>query len=130
MADETKALVLLVHGSRDPGWIEPFEQMRKAVEDQAPETIVAIACLQFCEPTLETAIAELANQGVKSILVAPVFISALGHVLKDVPVVAARAKKRFPGLEIEVSPALGELPEVREAMRLGLVGLAQGKDMS
>ena len=75
---------------------------------------------------LKQAISELANQGVKTITVAPVFISARGHVLKDVPSEAARAKERFPGLEIELSPALGELPEVQKAMTQSLVAMAGG----
>ncbi len=121
MPEKKKGLVLLVHGSRDPGWMAPFEALRAAVAARLPHATVTIACLQFCTPTVEQALSALAQEGVTEIIVAPVFISALGHVLKDAPPQVEKARKKFPALKVTVSEAVGELQVVKDAMRDGLV---------
>ena len=72
---------------------------------------------------LTEAICELCAQGACSITVVPIFISALGHVLKDVPVEVEAARTRCPDINIEVSQAIGEMPEVQDAFRKALVSL-------
>jgi len=125
MSRGEKALVLLVHGSRDPGWMRPFLELAADVE-AASGARVSIACLQFCEPGLEQAVEELADEGVREILVVPVFISAQGHVLKDVPSELEAARNSFPGLRIELTEPLGEMPEVRAAFLQSLARTAKG----
>ena len=121
-----RGLVLLVHGSRDPEWVLPFEELAEQVRRESGGAMVALACLQFSGPTLEDALAALAERGVTRALVVPVFISARGHVLKDVPAAVAAVKKSHPRFEIEVSPALGELPEVREVFIRSIAALRNG----
>lgn len=125
-----KGLVLLVHGSRDPAWLRPFEDLRREAAAAAPGLRVGIASLQFSRPTLAEAIAEQAGAGVREIAVVPVFISVLGHVLKDVPAVVAEAREKFPRVAVTVTAAVGEQPELRAALRACLVRLAreQGSD--
>lgn len=125
MGDEKKGLILLVHGSRDASWMEPFFRMRDQVAAGAPGVTVGLACLQFCGPDLEEALCEMAEEGVRMVLVVPVFISALGHVLKDVPPQVESARSLFPDLEIEISPALGDQPEVSAAFRESILRLAK-----
>ena len=124
MSDDKKGLVLLVHGSRDPGWMVPFAELRDRVASKAPGARVIIACMQFGAPTVEEALSGLAREGIREIVVAPVFISALGHVRKDVPGQVEKARKKFPELKVTISPAVGELPEVQAALRDVLVRLA------
>jgi sirohydrochlorin cobaltochelatase len=117
MPNINKALILLVHGSKDPAWMEPFEKLREDVAERSPGVRVEIACLQFCGPDVKEAVSGIAEEGVTDIVIVPVFISARGHVLKDVPVAVEEAKKKFPDLKVSVTQALGETPEVMEAMR-------------
>jgi sirohydrochlorin cobaltochelatase len=123
-----KAVVLLLHGSKDPSWIRPFEELRTAIADKAPGTPVAMACLQFCPPTLEEAVSSLARDGIENIVVVPLFISTRGHVAKDVPVLVDKARKRFPAAQISVSRAVGEFPAVHQAMIDGIAAIASGRD--
>jgi sirohydrochlorin cobaltochelatase len=124
MAGTKKALALLVHGSRDPGWLEPFARLRDDVASRTAGVEVGLACLQFCHPTLAEEIDRLASRGAAEIVVVPIFISVRGHVLKDVPGVVEEARERFPGLTIRVSGAIGEQPEFEAAMRTSLVRMA------
>jgi sirohydrochlorin cobaltochelatase len=123
-----QGLILLVHGSRDAAWLAPFEALRAEAAAAAPGVRVGIACLQFCGPTLAEAIAEQAGAGVTAIAVVPVFISVLGHVLKDVPGVVAEARRKFPAVEVTVTAAMGEQPELQEAMRASLIRLAREQE--
>ena len=124
MSKAKKGMVLLVHGSRDPGWLTPFEDLRAEVEAASEGVRVGLACLQFSPPALAEAIAAIAGEGISEIGIVPVFISVRGHVLKDVPGVVAEARQKFPGLRLTVTEAGGEQAEVKAALRAGLVRLA------
>lgn len=124
MSETRKAVVMLVHGSRDPAWMAPFQELAHHVRRGSEDIMVAVACLQICSPSLDEAVAELVGKGAGKVRVVPVFISAKGHVLKDVPGAVGRARKRFPGLDIEVAGAIGEEPEVKDAMQRALIRVA------
>ncbi len=126
MSSPYDAMVLLVHGSRDPAWMEPFKNLRDEVAQASGDARVALACLSFCRPDLGECLESLASSGASRVLVVPVFISALGHVLKDVPEAVRKTRESFPSITIEVSPALGESSEVREAFKEALVRLRLG----
>lgn len=118
-----KAIVLLLHGSKDPSWIDPFMGLKDKISKKNPSARIATACLQFGSPTLEESISVLAVEGIKKIVVVPVFISTRGHVAKDVPVLVKKAKKKFPSIEISTSPAIGEFPAVQKAMIDGIAAI-------
>jgi sirohydrochlorin cobaltochelatase len=120
----SKAIVLFLHGSKDPSWIEPFLKLRDKVAASAPGSRIDFACLQFGSPTLEETVARLAAEGIKKIVVVPVFISTRGHVAKDVPALVRKAKQKFPGTDITVSPAVGDFPAVQKAMIDGIAAIA------
>lgn len=117
-------MILLVHGSRDEAWMEPFEAMAAAVAKRSPGVLVRIACLQFCAPDVEEAARELAAAGAERITIVPVFFSALGHVLRDVPGAVERARADFPDVPMTVAGTLGEQPEVTEAFVTALLRMA------
>ncbi|MBA4386622.1 MAG: cobalamin biosynthesis protein CbiX [Verrucomicrobia bacterium] len=125
MGQARRAVVLLLHGSRDAAWIEPFEEMRADIAARLPGVRVATACLQICPPTLDDTIGVLAGEGIGNVVVVPVFISTRGHVARDVPVLVEKARKRYPKMEISVSRAVGELPGVRESMINGIVAAGE-----
>lgn len=116
-----KAIVLLLHGSRDPAWLEPFEEMRAEVAVRSPGLRVATACLQVCKPTLDETVGVLAGEGITDVVVVPIFISTRGHVAKDVPELVAKSRALFPSVRITLTDPVGELPGVQEAMIAGIV---------
>lgn len=81
----TRWFVLLAHGSRDADWRRPLERLGELLEQRAPEAGVCLAYLQLAEPTLETALRSCRDQGGRTALVVPVFLSGGGHLLRDVP---------------------------------------------
>jgi len=116
-------IVLLAHGSPDARWRRPIEALARAVEGKGRG--VAVAYLQFCEPTLEQALRRCREAGGLSALVVPVFISGGGHLLRDVPGAVARAAEAVEGIAVRCSGALAEEPEVQQAMATAVLRLAE-----
>lgn len=115
-------LVLFGHGARDPRWADTIQAIAARVERLAPGVPVQVAFLEFMSPDLSGAVDALVAKGVDSIVVAPVFLAAGGHVLRDLPARLAEIAGRHPGLSVRVEPALGGLPSVLDAMASHCVG--------
>jgi sirohydrochlorin cobaltochelatase len=109
-----EAVVLFAHGSRDPQWARPFENLASSLRGllQAP---VALAYLESMTPTLAEAIDSLANK-VDSVRVVPVFLGAGGHVKEDLPRLVSAARARHPALKISIDAAIGDQASVIAAI--------------
>lgn len=125
MAPVEAWIVLLAHGSADARWRRPIEALARSIEARAHGQGVALAYLQFCEPTLEQALRRCRDGGGVSALVLPVFISGGGHLLRDVPEAVARAAQAAQGLSVRCAGALAEEPEVLEAMAAAALRLGR-----
>ncbi|MFO7564566.1 MAG: CbiX/SirB N-terminal domain-containing protein [Enhygromyxa sp.] len=115
MNDE-RALLLVAHGSPDPDWRRPLERL---VELLAAELGDAVALAYLAHPpSLDDAIASLAQAGHRRVLVVAALLSPGGrHVKRDIPEAVAAARVRFAELQIELAPgALGEDPQVIAAL--------------
>ncbi|MHC4986144.1 MAG: sirohydrochlorin chelatase, partial [Planctomycetota bacterium] len=111
------ALVLLAHGSRDPAWRSWFEQLASSLDVSLGRGRVRAAYLQFSSPTLLEAVTSAAEEGFRQIAVLPVFISAGGHVMKDVPAQVAAVEEQWSSLEITILPRIGEYKEFEQLVR-------------
>ena len=116
-------LVLFGHGARDPRWADTIRALAERLGARAPDLPVEAAFLEFLSPDLSEAVDRLVARGARSIVVAPVFLAAGGHVLRDLPDLLARTAARHPGLRVRTAPALGSLPGVVEAMAEACLGL-------
>src|SRR6266478_9325870 len=104
----TRGLILFAHGSREPGWAEPFEQLAARVRVTAPEAQVRLAFLELMEPDLTGAAAQLVSAGVDTIRVVPIFLGQGGHLRRDLPLLIDELRAQFPGAQFECAPAAGE----------------------
>jgi sirohydrochlorin cobaltochelatase len=114
-------LVLFAHGARDPRWAHTVEALAARVAALAPGMPVEPGYLELMEPDLAEAVRRLVEQGAREIVVVPVFLSAGGHVLRDLPAQLAALAPRHPAVSFRVEPALGSLPEVLDAMAAACV---------
>ena len=108
-----QVLILLAHGSRDPQWSRSFRRLASLLSKRF---LVKVAYLEFMRPSLDEAIASLATAGVRSIRVAPVFVGSGRHLKRDLAKKAAALRKQHKGVRITVERAIGEKPEVIEAL--------------
>jgi sirohydrochlorin cobaltochelatase len=111
-----EGIVLFAHGSREPGWAEPFEKISRELERRCPGVPVEVAYLELMKPSLDEAIASLAAAGARRVRVVPAFLGAGGHVKDDLPKLAAAARARHPAVEIVLEKALGERAQTIEAL--------------
>jgi len=113
----TECVVLLAHGSKDPRWRLPFEQILRVVQSQRGEDRVRLAYMEFIEPTLLDVARTCVENGVLRIRVLPLFLAMGAHLTTDIPRQADEARAQFPQLEIEVMRPLGEDPRLTRLMQ-------------
>ena len=112
----TSALILFAHGARAASWAVPFERLRDMAQTRMPDVPVVLAFLELMEPRLPSVVATLAQQGVHSVTVVPVFLGQGGHVLRDLPLMVDELRLSHPQIAFTVAGAVGEDPEVQRAM--------------
>jgi sirohydrochlorin cobaltochelatase len=110
-----RALILFSHGSPDPEWATPFIALQDMIAASRPGTPVTVAFLAPAKPAFEDVVAQLAQSGVREIVVAPVFLARGGHVKRDLPELVAQASAKY-GLAIRVLPSLGEVEVLLQSM--------------
>jgi sirohydrochlorin cobaltochelatase len=113
---DATALILFAHGARDPRWAEPLTRLAEVVHAQRPTVVVEPAFLELMQPDLPTVLDRLASDGHVRINLLPVFWSAGGHVIRDLPALMEASRLRNPGLNVAVLPVLSELPGVLDAV--------------
>lgn len=119
---DKKGIILFGHGARNPEWAAPFERIRSEILRQTPQAVVSLAFLELMQPTLPEAIDAQVAQGVDSVAVVPIFISAGSHVREDLPRLAAEAMAAHPGLQVDIAAPLGDAPAMIAAMADYAVG--------
>ena len=110
---ENSAIILLAHGSPDLRWKEPFE---KIVSNFSKKINIKLAYMDFIKPTFEDAVKELFDKNINQIKLLPLFMAGGGHVDRDIPKLVSSAKKRFPKIEVDILPPIGEHTEVSSIM--------------
>jgi sirohydrochlorin cobaltochelatase len=112
----TRGLLLFAHGARDPLWAEPFRTLAARTAQRRSDTAVRLAYLEFMQPTLAQAGAELAGIGCVRVDVVPVFLGTGGHVRRDLPRLLDELAQAHPGVHWRLQRALGERDRVIDAM--------------
>ena len=111
-AAQATGLILLAHGSRDPLWRAPMEAVRAVVLAQQPHQACICAYLEACAPDLADATQQLYNQGLRRILVLPLFLGTGKHAREDIPRQLQQLQTTYPDTEFLLQPAIGEHPQV------------------
>lgn len=113
---QPRALLLFAHGARDPRWAQPFEKLQQITQQALPEITVCNAYLEFMEPDLPTAVAQLVQAECGDITVVPVFLGQSGHVLRDLPRLMVGLREQYSGLRLNQVDAVGEDASVLQAI--------------
>ena len=116
----TFAVVLFAHGSRDPLWRAPIDAVAEEMRRQAPQVDVRCAFLELTTPDLPTVVDALVQEGHRVIRIVPMFLGVGRHGREDLPALVRQLRQRHPALELELTPAVGETPELTRC----LAGLA------
>jgi sirohydrochlorin cobaltochelatase len=109
-------IVLFAHGARDPAWAVPLQAIAGGVRGASPGLRVELAFLEFMAPALGEAVDALTADGLDRITVVPLFLAQGGHLKQDLPVLLDAIRARHPGVDIRVTPAIGDAPELVAAI--------------
>ncbi len=119
MSDTKLANILLAHGSTDPQWAIPFQNMANVIQQRMPpgddRPIVKLAYMELCEPSLEDTCAELSQAGYRNIHIYPVFFAAGKHLRIDVPKQLAAIENEI-AIKTTLHPPIGQDPLVQTAI--------------
>jgi sirohydrochlorin cobaltochelatase len=115
-------LVLFAHGSRDPRWRKPFEELHEDIAGACGRETVRLAYLEFASPSLHDVACEAHRDGIRTLRVLPLFMAGGAHLHHDLPEFVAKARAAYRDLGIEVLPAIGEHPLFQDLLR----GVARG----
>jgi sirohydrochlorin cobaltochelatase len=110
----SNAVILFAHGAREREWAQPFESIRDRL--RAAGLTVELAFLEIMSPSLEEAAARLAEKGVETVTVVPLFLAQGAHVKRDLPTMVEKIRKNHGKTDFRVTPALGEAPEIVAAI--------------
>lgn len=111
-----QGVILFAHGSREPRWAEPFQDIERRVRAAVPDVAVRLAYLERMEPDLPGALQALAANGAKRVTVVPLFLGQGGHLRDDLPRLVRAIAEEYPDLEVQLAPVAGESPLVLEAL--------------
>ena len=112
----TCAIVLFGHGSRDPQWREPMEEVARRIRSRVAPIEVRCAFLDLEQPDLATAIAQLVEAGADSIRVVPMFLGVGKHAREDLPRIVEECRQANPATRIELQPSVGENPRLLDLL--------------
>ena len=121
------AIILFAHGARDPEWAAPFIAIQARLQAARPDILVLAAFQEFMAPTLAAAVAQSAAQGAQRAVVVPLFIGQGSHVKRDLPFLVEAERRRHPQLQLQVLPAIGDAPEILQAISDWVLQAAAGR---
>ena len=110
------AILLFAHGARDPSWAEPFRRIVTRLDQKQPGIRVELAFLELMQPTLASAVAGLAAEGIGQITVVPLFLAQGGHLKEDLPRMLDDIRRHHPALQIDVTAAIGDSEDLTNAI--------------
>ena len=109
-------IVLFAHGSRDPHWRAPIEHIARLIQELDPEVQVRCAYLEMTTPDLPSAVDEMAQQGLRSLLVLPIFLGMGKHLRQDLPELMQTLRRKHPQIDLRLAASVGENQEVLRAI--------------
>lgn len=110
-------LILFAHGSRDPEWQKPFVNLERTLQNELGSEVLQLCYLEFIKPSLMDVCENVVSFGIGRVKILPLFMSCGGHVDQGIPRLMEKVKQRFPHLEVEYLPPIGEHPSFINLIR-------------
>lgn len=102
-----RAVLLVGHGSKLAHSSDSLFQVRDALREKEPDTIVHAAFLEICTPDIPGGIELCLEEGADEIVVVPYFVQAGRHVVEDIPRIVASLQEKHPTKSIRLASYLG-----------------------
>ena len=113
---DTRALILVDHGSRRGASNEMFEAFVQAFRAGDEFVVVEPAHMELAEPTIGDAYDRCVAAGATTVVVCPYFLLPGRHWDQDIPMLTAEAAQRHPGTRFLVSAPIGLHPLMQDVI--------------
>ncbi len=107
----SKTLLLIGHGSRDPEATAEYNQFAETLGTHL-EMPVRPCFLEFADPPIVAGIRACMEAGAEQIIALPLFLGPAGHQKNDVPAIINWAKTEWPQLQLQYGTPLGTQPQI------------------
>lgn len=122
-SSSSEGIILFAHGSRDPLWHKPMQAVAQRITELEPRAHVRCAYLELTTPDLASTALELVDLGVTLITIVPMFLGVGRHAREDLPALVSELKAKYPSIQIQLKPSVGENPQLIE--QLALIALSR-----
>jgi sirohydrochlorin ferrochelatase len=102
-----KGVLIVAHGSREKETEETFNKIVSMLRKKVEIEYIEYAFMQFCEKTIEKAIANLVSHGVNDIKVIPYFLFDGVHIKEDIPAKIIELCSIYPDIKINFGKTFG-----------------------
>jgi sirohydrochlorin cobaltochelatase len=119
-------VVLLAHGSGDPRWRRPFEELLAGLQADLGRHAIALAYLEISPPSLLDAAAEASSQAIACLRILPLFMAGGEDLDRRIAGQVREIAVRFPDLRLEVLPPIGQDPRMISLLRQSVRETSRG----
>ena len=114
----TIAHILLAHGSRDPGWRKPFEELLEKCKKGSPKKKFCLCYLELCNPKLSDLVKDLLvnHHKITTFNIHPLFLSSGVHVNDDIQKILSDLRANYPQKIFNLNDVIGNNSLVTNAI--------------
>ena len=116
----SRALLLVDHGSRREEATSHVEWIAEQVRSRRPDLSVYVAHMELAAPSIADAIERCVDDGVRELVIHPLFLVPGRHLSEDLPRLVEAAASQHPRLRVRITQALGLNPELAELILASL----------
>jgi sirohydrochlorin ferrochelatase len=106
-----KALLIIAQGSRSKDSNDEIRRLADRINENLGPAfgLATSAFLGISSPHIDSAVADLVDEGATEIRVLPYFLSAGNHVKKEIPDAIREEKEKYPDVHFGILPHFGAL---------------------
>ena len=109
-------ILVISHGSPREEANRGFVAMVGRIASRLQASDILPAFFSIARPNIHDRVAELADRGIRHIVLMPYFLYTGQHVTHDIPAMLAECRERFPGVTLELLPTLENDPAVEDVV--------------
>ena len=110
----SRALLLVDHGSRREEATRHVDWIAQQVRSRRPDLSVYVAHMELAPPSIADAIERCVADGIRELVVHPLFLVPGRHLSEDLPRLVEAAANQHPRLTVRITPALGLHPQLAD----------------
>jgi sirohydrochlorin ferrochelatase len=109
-----QAILLIAHGSREEIANREVIEMAERLGSRLPGVPVIPCFLDVVQPGIPAGFHQAVASGARRITAVPYFLATGAHVGQDIPRILDECRSQCPGVEVQITAAIGPDPGLEE----------------